>query len=83
MIQAAEVNWEMMDGTTAEDLLELPLDRFCNRVLTFMRAHMSQSEWASFQFRLDLPPIGVSPTIGPWAEEAMSRGFEESHGQPR
>ena len=73
----------MIDGMQSEDLLRLPLDRFCNRVLYFMRSNMARSEWSSFEFRLNLPPLGVTPTTGPWAEDAMSRAFEESHGQPR
>lgn len=73
---AAE-NWERVDGSTDMDVLKLPLDRFCNRVLAWARSLVPPREWSAFQFRLDLPPPGETPTSGPWSEEAIAATFAE------
>lgn len=66
-----------MDGTTTEDMMDLPLDRFLNRVMAWIRERMTDQAWRGFVFRLEVPPPGVIPTTGPWSEEEMAATWPE------
>lgn len=72
----AATNWEMMDGTSSEDLLELPPDRFCNRVVAWMKARMKTTDFQAFEAALHRPPPGVEPTTGPWSPDEMAAAFQ-------
>lgn len=60
-----------MDGHTPDDMMALPLDRFLNRVVAWLRDRMKPSEWQSYEFRLHLPPPGEEVTAGPWATDNL------------
>jgi hypothetical protein len=60
------------------DLLSLPIDRFCNRVMAWARSRMKESDWAAFESRLEIPPPGVEPHRGVWSEQEMGAAFTEA-----
>ena len=64
-----------MDGTSETDMMALPLDRFLNRVLQWLRARMTDKDWRSFESRLHRPPPGVDPASGPWSDAEMAAAF--------
>ncbi len=47
----------MIDGTTLDDLLMLPLDRFCNRIVEWVRSRMKPEQFDSWVFEIETPPI--------------------------
>jgi hypothetical protein len=73
----AATNWTALDGSTDLDLMRLPLDRFCNRVMAFAGERMKPEQYRHLVFQIDVPPPGAEPTSGPWSEEAMAATFAE------
>jgi hypothetical protein len=73
----AATNWTTLDGSSEEDLMRLPLDRFCNRVLAFVSSRMKPEQYRHLLFQIDVPPPGATPISGPWSEEAMAATFAE------
>ena len=67
----------MIDGTETEDILNLPLDRFLNRVIAWLRPRFSEGDWRNLRFQLEVPPPGVTPSSGPWSEEEMAATWPE------
>lgn len=65
----------MLDGTTVEDLLDLPIDRFCNRVYAWLRSRMRTVDFQAFEAALHRPPQGVEPTSGPWSPDEQAAAF--------
>ncbi len=47
----------MIDGTTLDDLLMLPLDRFCNRIVEWVRSRTKPEQFDAWIFEIETPPI--------------------------
>lgn len=47
----------MIDGTSPDDLMALPLDRFCNRVVEWVRSRLSPERFDAWIFQIETPPI--------------------------
>jgi hypothetical protein len=65
-----------MDGVTGFDIMALPLDRFCNFVIQFMRAHMKDTDYIVWRDAIERPPDGVEVEAGAWSDEEMMRQFQ-------
>jgi hypothetical protein len=65
-----------MDGVTGFDIMGLPPDRFCNFVVTFMRAHLKETDYLAWRDGIERPPPGVEPEAGAWSDEEMMRTFQ-------
>lgn len=57
-------------------MLALPLDRFCNFVLVFMRTHLKETDYLLWRDSVELPPPGVEVDEGAWSDEEMMRQFQ-------
>lgn len=69
----------MLDGEAAGrgiDLLDLPIDRFLNRVYHFATKGGDPTSIQRFDNRLWMPPPGVVATRGPWSVEAETSAFK-------
>jgi hypothetical protein len=42
---------------------------------------MTDNDWRVFEGRLSLPPPGVAPTSGPWADAEMAKSFTAFEGE--
>lgn len=73
----AATNWERLDGSSDIDLMHLPLDRFCNRVLAWVSERMKPEQYRHLLFQIEVPPPGELPASGPWSEQAMAATFAE------
>jgi hypothetical protein len=64
-----------MNASTPHDLLDLRLDRFLDYVVTWMRQHMSQSEFEGWRMRtLEMPPTDAVDD-GTFDDEALMDDF--------
>lgn len=65
-----------MDAAAAErgiDLLELPLDRFCNWVYHFVASRLSERNRRAWDMELSRPAAGELPPE--WTEEGQAAAF--------
>lgn len=76
IVAAAAAHWQMIDGTTTADLMELPLDRFCNRVVEWVRSRMTTDKFELWLFQLETPPIDAEVD-----EVEEMRRFRETMGK--
>jgi hypothetical protein len=49
--------------------MALPLDRFCNRIVEWFKARMTESNFQGWMMRVELPPPGEAD------DEEMTRAF--------
>jgi hypothetical protein len=49
----------MIDGSTPDDLMALPIDRFCNRIIDWVRSRMTETKFDLWLFQIETPPSGA------------------------
>lgn len=80
LLSVALENWYVFDGYAVghggTDLLDLPVDRFCNYVRWFLVRNMDDQQRARFEADLYRPPPGEEPA-GPWTAEEETRALSE------
>lgn len=69
-------HWPQFDASFPDDPLELPPDRFFNRVQTWLQQRMKPADWDSYWLRINLPLPGEEATSGPWSEQEMAAAFK-------
>jgi hypothetical protein len=69
-------HWETIDGSVDDDVLVLPLDRFCNRMLAWFQTRMKQSDYDSWLMRLQTPPPKALASAGEWSDEETMAAFQ-------
>lgn len=65
----------MLDGTSTDDLLALPLGRFCNRVMAWLQARMTRQAYEAFAYRANMPPPHAIADSAEWSDEATMAQF--------
>jgi hypothetical protein len=66
------------------DPLDLPFDRFCNWVYTWIMRDRNEVQKASVIAQLYLPIVGLdedNSSAGPWSDEAMAKSFIATKGR--
>lgn len=75
LLAVAAKHWVTLDGDRADDILELPFDRFLNTIYRYATKGGNEVALAQYDQWLWMPPPGVVATRGPWSPEAEQSAF--------
>lgn len=83
LLTLAKHHWHKIDGSSVEDPLDLPPDRFFNRIYWWAtKDAYDQKELDKFERQLWRPPKGVrAPAGSPWSPEAETQAFQAFSAQ--
>lgn len=78
LVRLIRKEWVSFDGSSPSDPLELPADRFLNKIYWWAIRHaQEQEDLDRFDRHLWIPPKGVrAPAGSPWSAEAETAAFQ-------